>query len=116
MEQPANVATPLTAVAVLPPVQVRAAGPPEAGVPVRMLSVTTVALSDVTTLPAASVIRTVGWVVNATPPTTGLGGVVLQTAALPQQSSSLVARPDVTLNVGPMIAGSPPAPSSAVRK
>src|SRR4051812_15377226 len=98
MEQPLKVATPLAAVAVLPPVQVRVPGPPEVGVPLRMLKVTWVALSDVTMLPAASMIRTVGWVVNAAPPPMGLGGVVLQTAAVPQQSWSPAARPVVTLN------------------
>jgi hypothetical protein len=50
--QPVNVATPATAVAVLPGwSQVRLPGPPEAGVPEAIDNVTVVVLSLATTLP-----------------------------------------------------------------
>src|SRR5581483_7768474 len=88
MKQPANAATPAVAALVSPPVQVSVPGPPVAGVPAVIDSVTLL-VSVVTTLPPASSADTLGWLVNAVPPVEVFGCWV---------KASFVAGPTATLN------------------
>src|SRR5437588_826605 len=99
MEQPVKVAMPLTVFTVLPPAQLRV--PPPGFAPID--SVMEAVMPPVTTLPPASRTRTSGWSGNARPPVMVVGGVVLHTAAVPQQNCSPAAGPDVTLKLGPVV-------------
>ena len=84
MTRSVNVATPLEAVAVSVPLNVP--------VPVALLTVTT-AEDDVTVFPAASTMRTTGWLVKADPETATDGSVVMAIAS----AASKYVKPDVAV-------------------
>src|SRR3954452_13615315 len=114
MWQPGKVATPAVTVLLRPPVQVSVPAGPLVGVPGVIDSVTTVVLSDATVAPLASTTRTVGCVAHVVPPVRPVGGVRTHGSAVPQQTATALAGPDVTSNAPPCFGARPPAPSSAV--